>query len=193
MQIDLILTIVQKMETGKFHNARKIIACIIINITLSTLLLFALRNLRILNSLLFEQILIATFFGGLCTYLTFRLRAKKSVNLYPYFLVGSLVFLIGAQDTVLNIDRSRSFYTLGWVDQDSVRYKDGELDLSAVKSTEKFSVPEISVRLNEQVSRGLVYIDSDKVRLTSSGRFMLGLANGLGKIFALDNWKANSR
>jgi hypothetical protein len=184
---------VQKIETGKFFQARKITVYILVNIGLSTLLLYLLRNLRILNSLLFEQILIATFFGGLCTYITFRLRAKKSVDLFPYVLVGSLVFLIGAQDTVLNIDRSRSFYTLGWVEQDSVRYKDGELDLSAVKSTEKFSVPEISVRLNEQVSRGLVYIDSDKVRLTSSGRFMLGLANGLGKVFALDNWKANSK
>ena len=181
----------QKIETGKFFQARKITVCTLVNIALSTLFLYLLRNFRILNSLLFEQILIATFCGGLCTYLAIRFWAQKNINLYPYVLVGSLVFLIGAQDTVLNIDRSRSFYLLGWVSQDSVRYKDGELDLSAVKSTEKFSIPEISVRLNEQISRGLVFIDSNKVTLTSSGKFMLRLANGLGKIFVLDKWKAN--
>jgi hypothetical protein len=92
--------------------------------------------------------------------------------------------------TLLNVDRSRSFYVLSWVDQGSVFVENGQIILE-VKSAESADITGVDLRLKEQEQRGLIREGNGIYKVTNIGKMTLWIANLLAKLFNLTNWEAN--
>ena len=165
------------------------------------LILFFLRILEFLQVLLFEQIILSCLITLILVYVApYTLRSRSKINLnsinnihYRYIaviLVG-LIFL-GATSTILNIDRSRSFYILSWVDKRLVGENLRSINLSKVSSPEKLNSNGIEMRITEQIDRGMIIQRGNKLRLSFRGKITLSIANFLGNIYKLNGWKANN-
>ena len=159
--------------------------------------LFLLRIIGWGGSLLFEQILGVSVFLVLLVTIELLLIHKSSKSRMPFetlicsALIASMLFFTLAQFSLLNIDRSRSFYILSWIDNGSMRVQGGLLILDKVKSNEKMNQEAIWERIQEQRLRGLVSVQNSELELTSKGELLLSFANLLGKIFHLENWRVN--
>lgn len=95
---------------------------------------------------------------------------------------------------LLNVDRSRSFYVLAWVDRYPISSQNLENDiLENVRSPEKDSFFAIKQRIDEQVKRGYIREESGILDLTSKGSFMLKLSKLLANLYRLQNWTNNAR
>ena len=155
--------------------------------------LYVLRLTGFLNQFLFEQI---NFVGILTGFVSFILlswkKPKFSVNISEILLIVTL-FVSLANFSLLNIDRSRSFYLLAWIDQSKVRESNSNLDLGMVLSSENRNVNAFQVRINEQVSRGLVSLNGNQYDLTGLGEVYLLISKKAADMFDLENWKINSK
>lgn len=159
--------------------------------------LFCLRYTSDKGSFLFEQILAVTMAISV-TVLLFLLLKRNKLKirfslpvLVSLTLISSMLFFILAQFSLLNIDRSRSFYVLSWVENSSVTISLGNIDLSDVRSPEKQNAEAILNRVREQESRGFLSISDSEIALTQKGKFVLRIANVLGKLYRLENWQFN--
>ena len=174
---------------------KKALTFLLGHILLSFTFLFFIRLINLGNDLLFEQILISGFLGYLVvTLLYFRINFfsydwKKSLR---DSLLGFMIYLLIALFTILNIDRSRSFYVLSWVAKGIVICTDSSLDLTKVQSKEKFNSIGISSRIEEQVKRNLVLKSDSGCQLTQYGELYLVSAEVLAEIFNLKNWELNA-
>jgi hypothetical protein len=155
-------------------------------------LLYALRFTGFFNRFLFEQIV---FIGFLIGFIFFVLSAKivSFRTTTAEILLVSTLFISLANLSLVNIDRSRSFYLLAWVGDSKVIEDDSGLDLGMVLSNESRSIDAINVRLNEQISRGLVSQSGSEYRLTNLGKVYLLMSNVVAEWFKLENWKVNSK
>jgi hypothetical protein len=161
---------------------------------LSNLVLFTERQYLRLDLLLFEQI-IYTNLSVCALYLVFRKRLKNRLNLsiqdvIQLIVIGFLASCLIVPNTLLNVDRSRSFYVLAWVDAGKISLKNGEFVIRA-ESLEASDKAGVIQRIAEQQDRGL--IQEDQMTLTAKGKFFLNLANFLSWVFNLENWKLNRR
>jgi hypothetical protein len=151
------------------------------------------------NELLFEQItlLALAIFSFVCTYNAAfgKLKIKSDFfgRRFQLTAIASLLFFLAAQFTILNIDRSRSFYVLSWIDLERIQIRGDGYDLSQVVSLEKSNVNAIADRIEEQVSRGLVISKDSKLQLTQRGEFVLWAAEFSGQLFHLEYWEANRK
>ena len=107
-------------------------------------------------------------------------------------VIAALLIFQFTETTILNIDRSRSYYVLSWVDKDLVKMSGASYDLSKIHSSEKLDLVGIQQRLSEQLSRGLIEISNSDVKVTASGSFIVKLSNLLADIFKLDGWRKNN-
>jgi hypothetical protein len=155
-------------------------------------MLYALRFTGFFNRFLFEQIV---FIGFLSGFIFFVLDAKivRFRTTTAEILLVSTLFISLANLSLVNIDRSRSFYLLAWVGDSKVIENDSGLDLSMVLSSEIRNIDAINVRLNEQISRGLVSQSGSEYRLTNLGKVYLLMSNVVADWFKLENWKVNSK
>jgi hypothetical protein len=154
-------------------------------------ILFVLRRFEVYNNLLFEQILFSDLATGLLFSSYFLYKKAKDDRIFLQILIACLLMVSVANFTLVNIDRSRSFYLLSWVEKSKIVLTDLEIDLSQVESPEKFNSDAIRLRLKEQTSRGLVYIDKSEYKLTSLGKSYLLSAQWFAKIYKLENWYRN--
>jgi len=174
---------------------KKVSIFLLCYILFSFILLFFIRLTNLGNDLLFEQIFISGFLGYLLvTLVHFKIfflsyEWKKSLK---NSLLGFLIYLLIALFTVLNIDRSRSFYVLSWVAKGSVICVGSSIDLSRVQSKEKFNSIGISTRIEEQVKRRLILKSDSSCQLTQYGELYLFSAEVLAEIFKLKNWDLNA-
>jgi hypothetical protein len=156
--------------------------------------LFAERQYFQFDLLLFEQI-IYTNLSVSALYLVFRKHIRKQFNLsiqdvIQLIVIGFLASCLIVPNILLNVDRSRSFYVLAWVDAGKVSHKNGEFVIRA-ESLEASDKAGVIQRIAEQQDRGL--IQEDQMTLTAKGKFFLDLADFLSRVFKLENWKLNSR
>ena len=156
-------------------------------------ILFILRICDFFNNLLFEQIFFAVFLNALLFLIFFFYKGFREERIFLEIIIASLFFLNIANFSLINIDRSRSFYVLSWVEQSKVVLNNSKVDLSKVYSNERLNTEAIKLRLDEQISRGLVYIDENEYRLTQFGKVYLLAAEYLAKIYKLDNWSTNKK
>jgi hypothetical protein len=118
-------------------------------------------------------------------------RFIGSVRIISYLaIIGLLIATIVFPYSLVNVDRSRSFYVLSWVNLGKVSVTSGEitLDVSSHESVDKIGILE---RLNEQEQRGLVRQMDGTFVVSNSGKFFLQIANLLSKLFNLENWEKN--
>lgn len=166
------------------------------NLLLGCLILTITRNFIELKFPIFEEIILASILAtvitlGFTLYLKTVGSQKNSIRLLSYVnIIGLMLSLLVLPYTLLNIDRSRSFYVLSWVDQGKVYVENGQIILE-VRSTESADIAGVDLRLKEQEQRGLIREGNGVYKVTNIGKFTLRIANLLAKLFNLTNWEAN--
>jgi hypothetical protein len=166
--------------------------------SLFTGLFSIIRLLGYGNSLLFEQITFMVIASTLVIFLwEMRKGAKPGglgshfpTSVYRYLSISLIIFSM-AQATILNIDRSRSFYLLAWVQEGKVALVEDGVNLSQVISGEANSTTSIHDRVIEQSQRGLIALEGEDYRLTKKGKVVLWISELVGKVFKLEYWAAN--
>ncbi len=147
---------------------------------------------------LFEAIIFSsvasTLFLTLLAYVLWH-RKILTIQLVPTvcwaLLTSMLVVVILGPNTVMNIDRSRSFYILNWVQNGGIRVSgDGKL-LMRVDSNERLNTSGIQERLLEQSSRGLLELRGNTYYLTNKGKVTLTIADVIANFYHLEGWFKN--
>ncbi len=180
------------MNKSKLSNEIKpVLVRILVANVLGFFILYLFRATNILGQLLFEQIIISALFIIVVITWFFLSRKSWGTNFVLEIFVSSLLFVNVASFGLVNIDRSRSFYVLSWIQESAVYRVDSNLDLNKVASKERLNLDAIQLRVDEQVSRGLVFLDGNKYQLTGLGKMYLSAANTAAKIYKLENWVKN--
>lgn len=163
---------------------------------LSCIILALTRNFLDFDFPLFEEIIFVSTFAallslGLTLYLNRVGLLKDSIRLLIYVNLIALMFsTLVLPYSLLNVDRSRSFYVLSWVEQGRVSVENGQIILK-VQSTESADIAGVDLRLMEQEQRGLIQESNGIYKVTNMGKLTLMVANHLAKIFNLINWEVN--
>lgn len=179
-------------EIGMRGNRVKLfLVCVLIFLLTSMGLAFIRKLLP--SSDLFTQINIASVLCGATIFLMLILRRKLCYENVLLTIVVSLVFFISHQMVLLNIDRSRSYYVIGWVHAGNVEVLNDLYTYDKVVSLEKKNEEASNMRINEQINRGIMVKVGGNLKLTLSGKAMFQTAEILSKIFTLENWKENYR
>ena len=164
-------------------------------------ILYFFRALHLLQRLLFEQIILSVLVTtALALVLPYAIKNSqlglvKRLRGFHYKYLACLIagaIFFTSTSTILNIDRSRSFYILSWINKNLVTLKGSEYDLSSVKSSEKLNVDGISMRILEQQNRGIIIKNGEKFKLSSKGKFTLEVANILARVYSLNGWYENN-
>jgi hypothetical protein len=115
-------------------------------------------------------------------------RVSKKILFIP--LVMALIFYNLTTATLINIDRSRSFYVLAWLDAGLLAVdSQGNMRNFAI-SKEAMNMDAISERLEEH--RGRLFVTNDN-RLSLLGKETVKASNFLARVFSLDGWFRNSK
>jgi hypothetical protein len=120
----------------------------------------------------------------------FSAKEYKSSTLLT-LIIALLFFYQSATSILINIDRSRSFYVLSWVDKYQIKSGVNTNPYESVQSPEKHSIEAIQKRIIEQESRGLISDNGSEFSLTSLGKVTLQISNFFAKIFNLQGWYQN--
>jgi len=137
------------------------------------------------------QITIVSF-SIFAIYFVFMILIKSFT--FESICVGIIMFFVfntAYQSTLLNIDRSRSFYVLGWVKNDKVKTVGDQFDFSSVNSEERKNENAMIIRLNEQLDRGFIKLDQNSISLTLLGETAFMVAEIASRVFRLENWESN--
>jgi hypothetical protein len=158
--------------------------------TLVMLVIFFIVRIVNQSSLIFDQLLLCGFVTLLLLFIGRRYGKNKLLSNFEIFLlVVSITF--ASQSVFLNIDRSRSFYVLSWIQNNHLTYVNGEIDLSRVESQEKANESAIRDRINEQLIRGYLIKSQSGVQLSKRGLLVLTVSNHLAEFFNLKGWFEN--
>ena len=117
-------------------------------------------------------------------------QKKIVASLISDALILGLAIAFLLNSFLLNIDRSRSFYVLSWVQNEQIDISSTPTKIQ-IKSRESASLEAVLQRVEENQSRGLISKDSNGLHLTRAGKFLLLTSNVLAHIFVLKNWEAN--
>lgn len=169
----------------------KLLSTFLFIFLLSSLGLMIFRHLGY-SSDLFVQINIASVLCGLTIFLYLKFSKKVNYeNILLLFLV-SLTFFISHQMVLLNVDRSRSLFVIGWIHEGHVKIEENRFNYDKVISLEKQNISAADLRVSEQIDRGYVIQNNQELQLTMSGKFMYQIAELLSGIYNLNNWKMNN-
>lgn len=129
----------------------------------------------------FQQIIFICLFMGMAIYgLTMFGRGKYASLLVGKELATILLIFTVLSFLILNIDRSRSFYLLKWVEISSSSGISAD-ELSSRIGFSKIERADIEQRIEEQVSSGTLKIDQGKMKLTILGRTLTSIFNFIAK------------
>lgn len=185
-----------------FKIAKKIalfLAVIVLEVIFCFALVWVLRRFFISGDLLFEQLTFTSVLGPTFLWVLFRFlksRARTSKEAITSFswmtLLSIILFWSVAQFTLLNIDRSRSFFLIAWVDQEKVEMTNEGYAFTKVSSPEKLNYKGMAQRVDEQISRGILKRSNNRLELTGKGRIVLETSKFLAREYKLTGWISNS-
>ena len=139
---------------------------------------------QINTTFLFTLIIAGSFYLVL---LGFRIR----VDLLYAIILGLVLAYLSTSLMLLNVDRSRSFYVLSWINEYEFPTLEDQRTYRMVRSNEILAVIPINERITEQVHRGFVTSQGGKLVLTFKGRSALSIAELLARNFQLEGWYKN--
>ena len=147
---------------------------------------------------LFSQINLSVFCGFAFGFFVIFARKKsgleKGIKRHLHSLLTvQLIIFISLQFSLVNIDRSRSFYVLSWANQEKVFDSKQGITLVGVQSPEILNLSAIRFRLDEQIKKNLLKVERGQIKPTLPGKFMILIADGLANLFNLENWKLNKK
>lgn len=140
---------------------------------------------------LFSQINILSFFYFILLFSFLRLLKAFNFETVLFTLLLTILFFTVHQTALLNVDRSRSYYIIGWVYSQKVSISNGNPNFDRVESMEKLNPSAMKDRLEEQISRGYVLKDGSTLRLSISGKGLYLIADLLSSVYNLRNWEVN--
>ena len=161
---------------------------------LSILFFWSLRQIN-KSTLIFDQLLIICGLTGILFWFLLKSNFQtisKTQVIWQDVGIGVLITFLILISTVVNIDRSRSFYVLGWVYKNEVRESQNHIDLSTVTSSEKKNLDGITQRINEQETRGLLIKNGTLVNLISTGKVVYRISSIFASAFHLEGWVKNN-
>jgi hypothetical protein len=106
-------------------------------------------------------------------------------------IICTLSFFVLTSSVFVNIDRSRSFYILSWVNNGEVKYDKNGLNLDMVKSKESINSDAINNRIIEQINRGIIINRDSTLFLSNIGKVIVNLSNFASNLFSLKGWQIN--
>ena len=124
-------------------------------------------------------------------FLFFFNSLKFDVKLLLSAIIALLLFYQTSTSILINVDRSRSFYVLSWINTYEIDSELSKSQFDQIRSPEKSSLDSINKRISEQVSRGLVFKSGEGLELTIFGRACLHISDFFAKWFKLNGWYQN--
>jgi hypothetical protein len=162
------------------------------------LILYFVRFDNAFSEKLFEEIIVVTIFQILVFLIIIgrftgilRLFHVTNKEALAICFVAALVFFDVGQFTLLNIERSRSFYVIAWVAEGKVNSTTSGVITQGVQSFEALNPAAVSQRVIENKDRGLFIVKGGKYQLTTLGQAFLKLSNFLAKNYRLRGWFDN--
>ena len=169
---------------GRFFDlVRREITFLFVSAILTVLAFLILAIWRQFDSTTFsfQQILLTSFVLGIGIYIfTFFSRSKLSKILMGKEMAAVLLIFTVLSFLILNVDRSRSVYLLKWIEMSSSDGISSE-ELSQRLGFSKVERADIEQRIKEQISSHTLTRANDKIKLTSTGRFLTKFFDVLAK------------
>jgi hypothetical protein len=146
------------------------------------------------STLIFDQIFLISFLN-IALYLTLVHKSTKIDFDKTVAIISLGLFLMFVNQTfILNVDRSRSTFVLSWVERGYVSSNStGGFLLEGILSKENSNELGTIQRLRENIDRGLISVQGEKVQLTLAGSLLLQICEGTANLFDLQGWKTNSK
>jgi hypothetical protein len=92
--------------------------------------------------------------------------------------------------SLLNTDRSRSFFVLSWVENSDIGLINQNLIVNNPVSLEFQNPDSVIQRIEEQRKNGL--IQSSSLKLTNGGKYFLASIEFMARVFSLKGWYENT-
>ena len=156
-----------------------------LGLLLLNFLFFYILQLYFINTLIFEKITIASAILIVFLVVTNMINYERlSIILIIYIFL--ILFFV-------NIDRSKSFYVLYWIEKYEIVYNSSNSTfLKNIPELEnRISEFDFSQRIQEHRIRGLVTYDDKQLRLTRAGKAILKISEMCARYFRLTGWVGN--
>ena len=149
---------------------------------ISNLILFFIIQLAFQGTLIFEKIIASTLILIIVLLLVKKFNYKRLSIILIVWILMILLFV--------NIDRSKSFYILFWVENNKISISgDNETYLKNFpKIKSRINEYDFTQRIKEHEARGLISSGNGELFLTKSGKLMLLTSDLLARIFRLKGW-----
>jgi hypothetical protein len=156
-----------------------------LGLLLLNFLFFYILQLYFINTLIFEKITIASAILIVFLVVTNMINYERlSIILIIYIFL--ILFFV-------NIDRSKSFYVLYWIEKYEIVYNSSNSTfLENIPELEtRISEFDFSQRIQEHQIRGLVAQKGAQLKLTGAGQLILRVSEVFAKYFRLTGWVGN--
>lgn len=153
----------------------------IILLILDLIIFYFLQSIFI-NSLVFEKISLTVIILLVTVFFVRKLNYKN-------FSIILIIYICTTQ-LFLNIDRSKSFYILYWVDKYEITQNSNNSNylFPNLNIKERINQYDLNQRIQEHQIRGLIYKKSDQLELTKVGKLILKISEFSAKYFKLSGW-----
>lgn len=174
-----------KLKIFLKEESIKLLMCV--SVTILLLAILAIWRLVETNTFIFIQIIICTLILLLTLY-SLRLTKFKSKFLKGNeLLVISISFII-VTFLLLNIDRSRSFFLLKWVE--SVGNNGISLtELQKQKILSDTDITAIKQRIQEQDQSGFLFMHNERIYISREGKFLVFIFRNVASFENLKGYK----
>ena len=151
---------------------------------LATLILLCILYFwRLINTSWFLFLQIAS--SSTVLYLLLLSVSNRIKLFYGRELIAIVLAFTVVTTLLVNIDRSRSFYLLKWVDQYSFNNSTSLNVIVAGKRFDKVQEMALRQRVKEQGQSATISIDGEKIKLTFFGKTLVRISNLLARVFRL--------
>ena len=152
------------------------------------LLVFILLSLDI-SPLLFTIINLSSTIIFVFLYLLYAFK-KIGQFIFMLLIIFGLISYNVISFSLLNTDRSRSFFVLSWVKNGDIGLINQNLIVNNPVSLEFQNSDSVIQRIEEQRKNGL--IDSRTLKLTTWGKYFLSSIEFVARVFSLKGWYENT-
>ena len=145
------------------------------------------------GGLLYEQIVLAMVLGVTLFLVVFGILSRKSPSSYdfskvfPFLLIGGLLFYSFGFSVIMTVDRSKSLYVLNWVHQKEPLALE-DLGVALEKKYGSYDKVYVEQRISEQVRRGVFTENDGLIAVSRTGNFLWFTADRVAKVFNLNGW-----
>lgn len=134
--------------------------------------------------------LLFTTIASVVIYLFF-IGLRFKVDVVYALTLGLVIAYLSTSTMLINVDRSRSFYVLSWINEYKFPSVESQRSYDMVRSSENLAEIPINQRIEEQVRRGFVTSHQGILVLTFKGEAALIMAELLASNFRLKGWYKN--